>query len=45
MDLSIGDIARLTGLGVKTIGYYSDIGLVPEARRSPAGLKLVPVIV
>jgi DNA-binding transcriptional MerR regulator len=39
MDLSIGDVARLTGLGVKTIRYYSDIGLVPEARRSPAGYR------
>src|ERR1700693_682930 len=39
MDLSIGDMARLTGLGVKTIRYYSDIGLVPEARRSPAGYR------
>jgi DNA-binding transcriptional MerR regulator len=39
MDLSIGDMARLTGLGVKTIRYYSDIGLVPETRRSPAGYR------
>lgn len=39
MDLSIGEVARLTGLGVKTIRYYSDIGLVPEARRSPAGYR------
>jgi DNA-binding transcriptional MerR regulator len=39
VDLSIGDVARLTGLGVKTIRYYSDLGLVPEARRSPAGYR------
>jgi DNA-binding transcriptional MerR regulator len=34
MDLSIGDAARLTGLSVRTIRYYSDIGLVPEVSRS-----------
>jgi DNA-binding transcriptional MerR regulator len=39
MDLSIGEVARLTGLGVKTIRYYADIGLVPETRRSAAGYR------
>jgi DNA-binding transcriptional MerR regulator len=39
MDLSIGDMARATGLGVKTIRYYSDIGLVPEVRRTAAGYR------
>jgi DNA-binding transcriptional MerR regulator len=39
MDISIGDLARLTGLPVKTIRYYSEIGLVPEARRTPAGYR------
>jgi DNA-binding transcriptional MerR regulator len=34
MDLSIGDAARLTGLSVRTVRYYSDIGLVPEVSRS-----------
>ena len=36
MEISIGELARLTGLPVKTIRYYSDIGLVPEARRTAA---------
>jgi DNA-binding transcriptional MerR regulator len=39
MDLSIGDVARLTGLPVKTIRYYSDIGLVPAASRTDAGYR------
>jgi DNA-binding transcriptional MerR regulator len=39
MDVSIGQLARLTGLPIKTIRYYSDIGLVPEARRTSAGYR------
>jgi DNA-binding transcriptional MerR regulator len=39
MDLSIGEVARLTGLPVKTIRYYSDIGLVPAASRTGAGYR------
>ncbi len=39
MDISIGELSRLTGLPVKTIRYYSDIGLVPEIRRSAAGYR------
>ena len=39
MDLSIGQLAELTGLPVKTIRYYSDVGLVPEARRTDAGYR------
>jgi DNA-binding transcriptional MerR regulator len=39
MELSIGELAQLTGLPVKTIRYYSDIGLVPEARRTGAGYR------
>lgn len=39
MDLAIGDVARLTGLSVKTIRYYSDLGLVPAVRRTDAGYR------
>jgi DNA-binding transcriptional MerR regulator len=39
MDVPIGELAHLTGLTVKTIRYYSDIGLVPEAERTPAGYR------
>ncbi|TDD46360.1 MerR family transcriptional regulator [Nonomuraea terrae] len=36
---SIGDLARRTGLTVKTIRFYSDEGIVPPADRSPAGYR------
>jgi DNA-binding transcriptional MerR regulator len=38
-SFSIGDLARLTGLPVKTIRFYSDRGIVPPAGRSPAGYR------
>jgi DNA-binding transcriptional MerR regulator len=34
---SIGDLARLTGLTVKAIRFYSDRGIVPPSERSAAG--------
>jgi DNA-binding transcriptional MerR regulator len=37
---SIGDLARRTGLTVKTIRFYSDSGIVAPAGRSPAGYRL-----
>jgi len=37
--LAIGELARLTGLTVKTIRYWSDEGLVPPAERSAAGYR------
>ncbi|MDX2813849.1 MerR family transcriptional regulator [Streptomyces sp. PA03-5A] len=36
---SIGDLARRTGLTVKTIRSYSDRGIVTPAGRSPAGYR------
>ena len=39
MDMSIGELAAVTGVPVKTIRYYSDLGLVPEAGRSAAGYR------
>ncbi|MEV8371806.1 MerR family transcriptional regulator [Kribbella sp. NPDC056861] len=35
----IGDLARHTGLTVKAIRHYSDLGLVPPTDRSPAGYR------
>ncbi|MFD8379707.1 MerR family transcriptional regulator [Streptomyces sp. NPDC059679] len=40
---SIGDLARRTGLTVKTIRFYSDRGIVVPADRSPAGYRLYGV--
>jgi DNA-binding transcriptional MerR regulator len=37
--LSIGELARRTGLTVKTIRSYSDRGIVPPAGRTPAGYR------
>jgi DNA-binding transcriptional MerR regulator len=37
--MHIGELARRTGLSVKTIRFYSDAGLVPEADRGPGGYR------
>ena len=39
MDMSIGALSKLTGIPVKTIRYYSDIGLLPESSRTEAGYR------
>ena len=35
--LTIGELARRTGLTVKTVRFYADRGIVPPSGRSPAG--------
>ncbi|WP_030391771.1 MerR family transcriptional regulator [Kitasatospora purpeofusca] len=40
MLFTIGDLARRTGLTVKTIRFWSDSGIVPPTDRSPAGYRL-----
>jgi DNA-binding transcriptional MerR regulator len=40
---TIGDLARRTGLTVKTIRFYADTGLVPPTDRSPAGYRLFDI--
>ncbi len=37
---TIGELARLSGLPVRTIRFYSDGGLVPPAGRTDAGYRL-----
>jgi DNA-binding transcriptional MerR regulator len=37
---SIGDLARRTGLAVRTIRFYSDCGIVAPTGRTPAGYRL-----
>ncbi|MGV9211946.1 MerR family transcriptional regulator [Micromonospora sp. RB23] len=37
---TIGELARRTGLSVKTIRYYADSGIVPPTDRSSAGYRL-----
>ena len=38
--LSIGDVAKRTGIAVKTLRFYSDEGLVPPSGRSRSGYRL-----
>src|SRR4051812_48057389 len=40
---SIGELARRTGLTVKTIRFYSDRGIVTPTDRSPAGYRLYTI--
>jgi DNA-binding transcriptional MerR regulator len=40
---SIGELARRTGLTVKTIRFYSDRGIVAPTNRSPAGYRLYDI--
>jgi DNA-binding transcriptional MerR regulator len=37
MSLRIGDVARLVGTTPRTIRYYEEIGLLPEAPARPSG--------
>ena len=37
--MHIGEVARRVGLTVKTVRYYSDLGLVPEANRTLSGYR------
>jgi len=37
---TIGEVARRTGLSVRTIRFYADAGVVPPSDRSPAGYRL-----
>jgi DNA-binding transcriptional MerR regulator len=40
---SIGDLARRTGLTVKTIRFYSDRGIVAPTERNPAGYRFYSI--
>ena len=38
-DLTIGELARRSGVAVPNIRYYEEIGVLPKARRSAAGQR------
>ncbi|MEU8248241.1 MerR family transcriptional regulator [Nonomuraea sp. NPDC048916] len=40
MSYTIGRLAKLTGLPVKTIRFYSDSGVLPERERTPSGYRI-----
>jgi DNA-binding transcriptional MerR regulator len=37
--LTIGQLAKATGVAAKTIRYYEQIGVLPTPRRTPAGYR------
>lgn len=39
-QLTIGEVAKRTGLSTKTIRFYEQEGCIPEARRSDSGYRL-----
>jgi uncharacterized protein (TIGR03086 family) len=41
--MSIGELARRTGLSVKLIRHWSDLGVVPPTGRTPAGYRCYDV--
>ncbi len=40
--LTIGKLAKRTGVSTVTIRYYEQCGLIPKATRTPAGYRLYP---
>ena len=38
--LQIGDVAERTGLSLRTIRHYEEVGLLPESERTPGGFRL-----
>jgi DNA-binding transcriptional MerR regulator len=39
-DMTIGELAKRTGLAVRTLRFYADAGVLPEAARSESGYRL-----
>lgn len=40
--VSIGQLARATGVSSRTIRYYEELGILPQPRRSPGGTRKYP---
>lgn len=40
MEIKVGELARRTGLSVRTLHYYEEVGLLPPPRRTPAGYRI-----
>ncbi len=38
--IQIGDVADRTGLSLRSIRHYEEVGLLPEPQRSPGGFRL-----
>jgi DNA-binding transcriptional MerR regulator len=39
MSYTVGEVARLTGVTVRALHHYDEIGLLPPGDRSPAGYR------
>jgi len=39
-QMQIGDVAERTGLSLRTIRHYEEVGLLPEAPRTQGGFRL-----
>jgi len=42
IDLKIGEVAKLAGVGVETVRYYEKRGLIEEPPRSYSGYRMYP---
>lgn len=40
--MSIGRLARVTGVSSRTIRYYEELGILPTPKRSPGGTRKYP---
>ena len=40
LSMTIGELSRRTGVAVRTLRFYADAGVLPEASRSEAGYRL-----
>jgi len=40
VELKVGELARTSGLSIRTLRFYDHIGLLTPSRRSPAGHRL-----
>ncbi len=40
--MSIGHLAKVTGVSSRTIRYYEELGILPQPRRSPGGTRKYP---
>lgn len=40
--MSIGHLARVTGVSSRTIRYYEELGILPTPKRSPGGTRKYP---
>ena len=40
VELTVGELARRTGISIRTLRYYDEVGLLPPSARTEAGYRL-----